>query len=310
MSCYNLAVKSSGFFYSEPITEYLTRRIRVDKIYFQRRTRFQFAECFYNPFFGKVLFLDSKIQSAQVDEYIYHESLVHPALLTHPLPRKVLVIGGGEGATLREILRHECIKKVIMVDIDRELVKLCQKHLPEWSAGAFSNPKTRLIFEDARQFVEKARSKFEIIISDLSEPVEEGPSVYLFTKEFFKKISEALEEDGLFILQAGSTDPAYHQFFCSLVKTAEKVFPLVRPYWAFILSFGQPWGFVLASKKYDPLAADEREIARRVRERRMAKMRYYHPGLHKGYFALPLYLTKSLKKGKVLTDKKPFIWRI
>ena len=303
-------MKKPGFFYLEPITEYLIREIRVDKIYFQTKTKFQLAECFYNPFFGKVLFLNNKIQSAQVDEYIYHESLVHPALLTHPIPQKVLVIGGGEGATLREILRHGSIKKVVMVDIDRELVKLCQEYLPEWSKGAFSNPKTRLVFEDARRFIERARSKFDIIISDLSEPLKESPSVNLFTKEFFVKIFEILEEDGIFVLQAGSTDPYYHQFFCSLVKTAEKVFPLVRPYWTFILSFGQPWGFILASKKYDPLSASEREIARRIRERRIREIRYYHPGLHKGYFALPLYLTRSLKKGKILTDDKPFIWRI
>ena len=303
-------MKKSGFFYLEPITEYLIRKIRVDKIYFQTKTKFQLAECFYNPFFGKVLFLNNKIQSAQVDEYIYHESLVHPALLTHPVPQKVLVIGGGEGATLREILRHGSIKKVVMVDIDRELVKLCQEYLPEWSKGAFSNPKTRLVFEDARRFIERARSKFDIVISDLSEPLKESPSVNLFTKEFFVKIFEILEEDGIFVLQAGSTDPYYHQFFCSLVKTAEKVFPLVRPYWTFILSFGQPWGFILASKKYDPLSASEREIARRVRERRIREIRYYHPGLHKGYFALPLYLARSLRKGKVLTDDKPFIWRI
>ena len=303
-------MKKPGFFYLEPITEYLIREIRVDKIYFQTKTKFQLAECFYNPFFGKVLFLNNKIQSAQVDEYIYHESLVHPALLTHPVPQKVLVIGGGEGATLREILRHGSIKKVVMVDIDRELVKLCQEYLPEWSKGAFSNPKTRLVFEDARRFIERARSKFDIVISDLSEPLKESPSVNLFTKEFFVKIFEILEEDGIFVLQAGSTDPYYHQFFCSLVKTAEKVFPLVRPYWTFILSFGQPWGFILASKKYDPLSASEREIARRVRERRIREIRYYHPGLHKGYFALPLYLTRSLKKGKILTDDKPFIWRI
>jgi len=303
-------VKKPGFFYLEPITEYLIREIRVDKIYFQTKTKFQLAECFYNPFFGKVLFLNNKIQSAQVDEYIYHESLVHPALLTHPVPQKVLVIGGGEGATLREILRHGSIKKVVMVDIDRELVKLCQEYLPEWSKGAFSNPKTRLVFEDARRFIERARSKFDIVISDLSEPLKESPSVNLFTKEFFVKIFEILEEDGIFVLQAGSTDPYYHQFFCSLVKTAEKVFPLVRPYWTFILSFGQPWGFILASKKYDPLSASEREIARRVRERRIREIRYYHPGLHKGYFALPLYLARSLRKGKVLTDDKPFIWRI
>jgi len=301
---------NEGLYYSEAITEYLIRKIKVDKIYFQKKTKYQLVQCFDNKFFGKVLFLDNKIQSAQIDESVYHESLVHPALITHPFPRRALVIGGGEGATIREVLRHNSIEKVSMVDIDRELVELCQKYLPEWSEGAFSDPRTSLAFGDARGFVEKAKKKFDVIISDLSEPLKGGPSVYLFTKEFCEKIFEVLDEDGLFVLQAGSTDSFYNQFFCSLAKTTQKVFPLVRPYWTFILSFGQPWGFVLASKKNDPLAVDEKEIARRMHQRGIRKLKYYHPGFHRSYFALPLYLLKSLKKGKILTDEKPFFWRI
>lgn len=303
-------MKSEGLYYIEPFTEYFDRRIKVDKLYYQGNTKYQFVQCFYNQFLGKVLFLDNKIQSAQIDEYIYHESLVHPALITHPSPQKVLVIGGGEGATIREVLRHNTVEKVFMVDIDRELVELCQKYLPEWPEGAFSNPKTNLIFQDARRFVEKKRKKFDVIISDLTEPVEKGPSVFLFTEEFFKKIFDVLKEDGLFILQAGSAAAFYNQFFCSLAKTLEKVFPIVRPYWTYVLSFGLPWGFILASKIKDPLVLDEKEIAQRMRKRRIKKLKYYHPGFHKGYFALPLYLMKDLKKGKILTDEKPFIWEL
>jgi spermidine synthase len=222
----------------------------------------------------------------------------------------VLVIGGGEGATIREVLRHSTVEKVIMVDIDSELVELCQKYLPEWSDGAFSDPKTNLIFEDAHSFVEKTEEKFDVIISDLTEPIAHGPSVFLFTEEFFSKNFEVLKEDGLFVLQAGSADPSYNHFFCSLVKTLEKVFPIVRPYWTFVLSFSMPWGFVLASKTKDPLDLDEKVIAQRMRERAVSKLKYYHPGFHQSYFALPLYLVESLKQGKVLTDKKPFIWKL
>ena len=304
-----LAMTGKGSYFFEPFTESFGRRLKVEKFYYQGKTKYQFVQCFYNEFLGKVLFLDEKIQSAQIDEYIYHESLVHPALVTHPSPREVLVIGGGEGATIREVLRHSTVEKVIMVDIDRELVELCQKYLPEWSEGAFSNPKTNLIFKNARPFVEKTREKFDVIISDLTEPLEQGPSVFLFTEEFFSKSFEALREDGLFVLQAGSADPSYSQFFCSLVKTLKKVFPIVRPYWTFVLSFGMPWGFVLASKTKDPLVLDEKGIAQRVRERAIKKLKYYHPGFHKSYFALPLYLVKSIKQGKVLTDNKPFIWK-
>lgn len=297
-------------YYFEALTEYFARRFKIDKLYYQGKTKYQFVECFYNQFLGKVLFLDKKIQSAQIDEYIYHESLVHPVLLTHSFPQKVLVLGGGEGATLREALKHKTVKKVTMVDIDRDLVKLCQKYLPEWSEGAFSNPNTNLIFEDARRFVEKTGEKFDVVISDLTEPVEEGPSVFLFTKEFFKKIFEVLKEDGLFVLQAGSTDPFYNQFFCSLAKTLEKVFPFVRPYWTFVISFSLPWGFIMASKGDDPLGLNENEILRRIRSRGIKKLKFYHSGLHKGYFALPLYLMKDLKKGEILTDRSPFIWKL
>jgi len=297
-------------YYSETFTENIIRQFKIDKLYYRGRTDHQYVECFHNQYLGKVLFLDEKIQSAQVDEYIYHESLVHPALITHPSPRRALIFGGGEGATLREVLKHGTVEKAIMVDIDKKLVELCQKYLPEWSDGAFSSPKTNLVYGDARRFVEKTQKKFDIIISDLTEPLEKGPSVYLFTEEFFSRIFEILEENGLFVLQAGSTDPVYNQFYCSLAKTLERVFPLVRPYWTFVLSFGLPWGFILASRSENPLKFAEDEISTIIRSRKIRKLKFYHPGLHKGYFALPLYLMKDLKKGRILTDKKPFIWEM
>lgn len=297
-----------GLFFDEETTDSFIRSYKIDEIYHQGRTKFQFVHCFYNKYLGKVLFLDKKIQSAQIDEYIYHETLVHPSMITHSSPQNVLVIGGGEGATLRESLKHNLLDKVTMVDIDQELVKLCQKHLPEWSDGAFSHSKTHLVFDDARQYVDKVKEKFDVVISDLTEPVKEGPSVYLFTKEFFEKIFYVLEEDGLFVLQAGSIDPYYHQFFASCVKTLENIFPVVRPYWTFVFSFGSPWGFVLASKNEDPLTLDETQVSGRLKRREIKKLKFYHSGLHKSLFALPFYLYDSMKKARILTDQKPFIW--
>ena len=158
--------------------------------------------------------------------------------------------------------------------------------------------------------MEGTQKKYDVIISDLTEPLEKGPSVYLFTEEFFFRVFEILREDGLFVLQAGSTDPVYHQFYCSLAKTIQRVFSLVYPYWTFILSFGLPWGFILASKSKDPLKLSEEEISGRIHDRKIRKLRFYHPGLHRGYFALPMYLLENLKEGKVLTDEKPFIWEL
>jgi spermidine synthase len=297
-----------GLFYSEIFTADFSRQLKVDKIYYQGKTEYQLVQLFYNRIFGKMLFLDGKIQSAQIDEFIFHESLVHPALMTHVAPRKVLIVGGGEGATLREALRHSSVERVVMVDIDRKLVELCQEHMPEWSEGAFSDSRTQLIFGDARRYMERTKQKFDVIISDLTEPVKGGPSVYLFTKDFFETIFKALNEDGLFALQAGGTDPFYNQFFASCAKTLEEIFPLVRPYWTFIFSFNNPWGFILASKKTDPLEQDEKVISERMRSREIKELKFYHPGFHHSLFSLPVYLMKALKKGRVLTDKNPFIW--
>lgn len=297
-----------GLFCFEPFTADFSRQLKVDKIYYQGKTKYQLVFLFHNKIFGKVLFLDGKIQSAQTDEFIFHEVLVHPALTTHVAPRKVLIIGGGEGATLREALRHSSVEEAVMIDIDKKLVELCQEHMPEWSEGAFSDSRTQLIFGDARRYTERTRQKFDVIISDLTEPVKEGPSVYLFTKEFFEQIFHTLKEDGVFVLQAGGADPFYNQFFTSCAKTLKEIFPLVRPYWTFIFSYSNPWGFILASKKTDPLGLEEKEISRRMRSRGIKNLKFYHPGFHHSLFSLPVYLIKDLKKGRILTDEKPFIW--
>jgi len=303
-------MRDEGLYFFEQLPGNIVRRIKIDRVYYGGKTAYQEVQIFESSPLGKVLFLDRKIQSAQIDERVYHESIVHPVLMTHPAPHLVLIIGGGEGATLREVLRHNPVHKVTMVDIDKELVKICQEHLPEWSEGSFSNPKTHLVFGEARRFIENSHESFDVIISDLTEPVREGPSVYLFTKEFFKRIYEALGPDGLFVLQAGSTDPFYHEFFASCTRTLEEVFPIVRPYWVYIFSFGLPWGFILASKKEDPLGLNKEDILHRIKRRGIKNIQFYGPALHEALFVLPPYLKADLRDGKVLTDKKPFIWTL
>jgi len=238
-----------------------------------------------------VLFLDHKIQSAEIDEFIYHEALVHPSLVTHPRPQKVVILGGGEGATLREVLRYQSVRQATMVDIDEELV-------------------AKLIITDARQFLERNEEKYDVIISDLTEPVSGGPSVYLFTKEFFELVKRRLTPEGVWVLQAGSADEKFSQFMSSLVKTLESVFPVVRPYWSFILSFSLPWGFICASLKPDPLSLSAEEIKDRLEARQVKGLRFYYPGLHHGLFALPRYLLENFKRGRLLTDDNPFIWTL
>ncbi|MGD2295974.1 MAG: polyamine aminopropyltransferase [Candidatus Aminicenantes bacterium] len=303
-------MKDGDTYFIESYTTGFLRKLKIDKLYFQGETKYQTVLCFSNQFLGKALFLDEKIQSAQIDEFIYHEALVQPVLCTHPDPKEILVIGGGEGATLREVLRHDSVQKATMVDIDEELVQICKEYLPEWSEGAFTDPRIDLKFMDARSFVEDTEKKFDIVISDLTEPLEKGPSVFLFTKDFFEGVHQILNEEGIFVLQAGSTDPVYSQFFTSCVKTLEAVYSCVRPYWTFIVSFSLPWGFVLASKKEDPLEVAEEQIAGCLKKRGVKDLKFYHPGLHRALFALPLYLEKGIREARMLTDKKPFIWEV
>ena len=177
-----------GFFYFEPFTDDFSRHFKVDKIYYQGKTDYQLVQIFHSSVFGKILFLDRKIQSAQIDEFIFHEALVHPILFSHPRPQNILVIGGGEGATIKEVLRHKMVKKVVMVDIDKKLVELCEEYIPEWSAGSFSDKRVQLKFDDARKFIIRTKQKFDVVISDLTEPVQKRSSVYLFTKVFVHEV--------------------------------------------------------------------------------------------------------------------------
>lgn len=297
-----------GFHFRERFAGNLVRSIKVDQIYYEGRTKFQLVQIFKNEVLGKVLFLDKKIQSAQIDECVYHESLVHPVLLTHPNPERVLVIGGGEGATLREVLRHNSVRTATMVDIDKRLVELCRKYLPEWSDGAWADPRSKIIFRDAMRYIEGSSKKFDVVISDLTEPIAKGPSVLLFSLDFFEKVSRILKEDGLFVLQAGSTDRFDHRFYVSCARTLEQIFPIVRPYRTFMFSFGCPWGFILASHKHDPLQIEEADLNERIKNRRIKGLKHYHSGLHGALFGLPAYLVNDLKKGRILTRKEPFIW--
>jgi spermidine synthase len=143
----------SVFWYRETGTPYEFHSFAARSFLFTGRTAFQEVAILDTQEYGKMLVIDGRTQSAEEDEYIYHEALVHPAMLTHPEPRQVLIIGGGEGASLREVLRYRSVERVVMVDIDRELVELCQKWLPEWHQGAFQDPRVELVFADGKDYI-------------------------------------------------------------------------------------------------------------------------------------------------------------
>ena len=169
---------------------------QVDKYLYSGKTAFQNVEIIETDFFGRCLIIDGKIQSSQFDEYIYHETLIQPAMVLHPEPKKIFVAGGGEGAVLREILKHPSVEKVVMVDIDKEAVELCKKYLPEWSQGTFEDPRVEVVYMDARKYLEENKEKWDIIFLDLPEPLDDSPCYLLFTSEFYKIVSERLQTGG------------------------------------------------------------------------------------------------------------------
>jgi spermidine synthase len=299
-------------FVCETHTEAVTWSFSIDRFLVQGKTQYQEYQIADVPRFGKTLFLDYKIQSSLLDEYVFHECMAQPAMVLHPNPTKVAVCGGGEGATLREALKHATVKEAHMIDIDEELVDMVKVHMPEWHQGAFEDPRTVLRHTDARKYLEQNKGGgFDVILSDLPDPLEAGPAVYLFTKEYFQICADAMSDDGVFAMQAGCANANYPYCFVACLETLQSMkdtFPFVAGYYGIVTSFMMPWGFIVASKKHDPLALGEDEVAKRL-EARGVRTRYYTPRYHKSVFTLPDYLLEAQKQhGRILTDSAPFVW--
>ena len=273
------------------------------------QTKFQQAEILETVSYGKVLVLDGRIQSSQADEFIYHDVLVHPGMLTAEAPpRTALIIGGGEGATLREVLRYPSVTRAVMVDIDGEVVDLCRRHLPEMHRGAFDDRRAEVRHEDARAYLDKTAERFDFISIDLVEPLEEGPACLLFTREFYTLVSDRLTPGGTMTMQAGMTKVGELDFFTSIHRTLREVFPVVAGYQAFISCFGTPWGFMLASRKIDPRSQDATAVDRLIADRVRGSLEYWDGVTHQHSFALPKFIRKAVEaQTRVSTDANPLI---
>jgi spermidine synthase len=274
------------------------------------KTKYQTVEIMELASYGKALVLDGRIQSSQADEFVYHEALVHPGMLAAPAPpATALVIGGGEGATVREILRYPSIRRVVMADIDGEVVELCKQHLPEMHQGAFDDPRTEVRIEDARAYLAATRETFDYICIDLVEPLEEGPACLLFTREFYGLVRDRLSPGGTMTMQAGMTKIGEINFFSAVHRTLREVFPVVSGYQAFISCFGTPWGFMLAGKQGVPLAQDALTIDRLVAERVRGSLAYWDGVTHQHSFALPRHLRAAIAaETRVSTDAQPLVF--
>ncbi|MGC1379642.1 MAG: hypothetical protein WA814_01320 [Candidatus Baltobacteraceae bacterium] len=268
----------------------------IDEQLFAGRSPFQQVAVVRSPVFGKMLVLDGDTQSAQTDERIYHESLVHPALAAAADRSDVLILGGGEGATLREVLRCPDVRRATMVDIDALVVELAKKHLPEWSAGAFDDPRARVIVGDALAFMREERGRYGAIVSDLTEPLPDSPSNPLFNEDVFKLIKSRLADGGIYVLQASTASCHNAALHCKMARTLRGHYAHVASFFTHVPAFDTDWAFLACSDRADVAALDPARIDAYCATLRGESF-FYDSVTHRRLFALPLYLRRMLAAG-------------
>lgn len=270
----------------------------IEEVYYAGRTPFQSVGVIKTPVFGKMLVLDGDTQSAQFDEKIYHESLVHPAMAGAADRSDVLILGGGEGATLREVLRHPGVRRCTMVDIDGQVVELSKRYLPEWSAGAFEDPRARVIVGDALEFLANDRDRYGVIISDLTEPLEDSPSNPLFCDGVFRNIKARLAEGGTYVLQASTAGFHNMSLHAKMARTLRAYYRHVASFYTHVPAFDNDWAFIACSDSVDLAQLDGGTVDAYCAQLRGEN--FFYDGItHRRIFSLPLYLRRELaKKGE------------
>jgi len=296
-----------GLHFIEHITPEESLLRRVGRVLAQGETPYQSYLLYESRGFGKVLMLDAEVQSTERDEYIYHEALVHPAMLAHPQPGEVLVVGGGEGATLREVLKHPTVRRAVMVDIDKELVEVARAHMPEWHQGAFDDPRTELVFADARGWLAANERRFDVIVLDLTDPVgRENPAKLLYTREFYELVASRLAPGGVVVTQAGMLMLDRYQVHTVLHRTMREVFPYVRSYRDWIPGFFLAYGFIVAAEGFDPATYSPGVLKARILERGL-KLRHLDADFIEAMFVLPRDMRAWIESETVVsTDARPF----
>lgn len=272
------------------------RRFRIEGKTFEGRTKFQTVVILEAEAFGTMLVIDGETQSAEDDEYVYHEALVHPAMFAHPNPEHVLIIGGGEGATLREVLRHPTVVRATMVDIDGELIALARSHLQSWHAGAFDDPRAEVRIRDGFAFLRETSSRFDIAIVDVCDYVEGTAVAGLYDDAFFRALQGVLKPGAILVVQAGELDRWGQEDHVGLRRLVRRTFPHAVSYSTFVDSFWSEWSFLLAADlPFSIAAAEPALIDRKIATRGLAaQLRFYDGVSHRRMFHLPKDIRNAL----------------
>jgi len=271
--------------YTEKQTENFGITAKITKTYVDEQTDFQALDMIETEEFGTMLVLDGMVMTTVKDEFVYHEMVAHPILFTHPSPEHVLVVGGGDGGVIREIMKHPKVKKAVLVDIDGKVIEYSKKYLPT-IACELENPRVEVHVNDGFMHIHDHKNTYDVIMVDSTEPV--GPAANLFTRGFYQGIYDALKNDGIFVAQ--TDNPWFKADLIQMVnRDVKEVFPIVRVYAANIPTYPSGlWTFTMGSKKYDPLEVDVTTIPE-------MDTKYYTPRLHKTAFVLPKFVEDLVK---------------
>ena len=279
----------------ETFHEHWRVALKADKVLHEVKTKHQDLVIFTNKTWGTVLMLDGVCQLSTSDEFIYHEMMAHVPLMAVARPKRVLVVGGGDGGVLREVLKHPSVTKATLCEIDRTVIDTALKFYPEIPGKVFDDPRADVVIADGLKFVAETNERYDAIIVDSSEPI--GPSAVLHTKQFFADCRRALKDGGTLVTQNGLP---FHfpdhlrettKYFASLFDVAAP-FLCTQPCY-----FGGPFALNLASDDKMILAVTEKTLAQRQKRRGLGDLKYWTPGVHKGAFALPAYIAKAAEAG-------------
>ena len=277
--------------FTEKHTENVKLSIQVDRQLYSSQSEFQRIDIFSSKEFGRFLTLDGYMMLTQKDEFIYHEMMVHVPMAVHPEVRKVLVIGGGDGGTARELIRYPAIEQIDVVEIDEEVVSACRQYLPQTACG-FDDERIHLFYEDGLKYVRRYEDTYDLILVDSTDPF--GPGEGLFTKEFYGNCYKALKAEGIMVNQHES--PFYPNDAVAMQRAHKRIvesFPISKVYQAHFPTYPSGhWLFGFASKRYHPLTDQDAARWKALGLR----TRYYNEQLHRGAFALPNYVEEMLEK--------------
>jgi len=256
-----------------------TLKIKIKKFLEKVKSEFQEIEVVESETFGKVLLIDGVIMVTERDEFCYHEMIAHVPLCVHSKAQKVLVIGGGDGGAVREILKHDSVREVEVCEIDRKVIEICKIYFPKL-AGSFNNSKVKIHCEDGNEFIKYKKNEYDLIIVDSSDPV--GSAEVLFRREFYEAMYQALKDDGIVVTQAESF--FYHQnVIKSLFSFIKDIYSISKYYYTLVPTYPSGMiGFAFCSKKYHPLNDFEEQRALKLQN-----LKYYNKDIHRAAFCLP-----------------------